>query len=392
MKKYSLHFGRKLLNNSFLIRIFVSVIFLIIFLNGFVFIEPAPAEYLLTFSIPLFLILGKIKIKPLFIFLFLSFINLFSFLVTANLASVINARFLVINLYMFLTFFLFSTIDAREIGTFLDKFFVFWTASIFVNLFFYFVGILISRNILFGVAVINFGIRFQGFFKDPNVLGPFIVPPLIYWINKFLIKRSFKRLLVILFLSLSLLLTFSRGAYLNFLISFLFNIYLNKKLYPKIRFKNVLLIGVVLAFMLFLILKLNIVILGFSLRNFAIQRFVVMQSYDIDRFKAQKSVINLIKESPLFGIGIGNYNNIVNYAAHNSYVRILGETGIIGFLFSMLILVFILYDRFRTLRGSNGNIAAVLYSSLIGVLGESFFVDTLHWRFFWIILGLLYAI
>jgi len=261
-----------------------------------------------------------------------------------------------------------------------------------VNLFFYFVGILISRNILFGVAVINFGIRFQGFFKDPNVLGPFIVPPLIYWINKFLIKRSFKRLLVILFLSLSLLLTFSRGAYLNFLVSFLFNIYLNKKLYPKIRFKNVLLIGVMLAFMLFLILNLNIVIFGFSLRDFVILRFIVMQSYDIDRFRAQKSVINLIKEFPLFGIGIGNYNDIVNYAAHNSYVRILGETGVIGFLFFMLVLVFILYDRFRTLRGNNGNIAAVLYSSLMGILVESFFVDTLHWRFLWIILGLLYAI
>ena len=117
-----------------------------------------------------------------------------------------------------------------------------------------------------------------------------------------------------------------------------------------------------------------------------------MQSYDIDRFRAQKSVINLIKEFPLFGIGIGNYNDIVNYAAHNSYVRILGETGVIGFLFFMLVLVFILYDRFRTLRGNNGNIAAVLYSSLMGILVESFFVDTLHWRFLWIILGLLYAI
>jgi O-antigen ligase len=374
-------------------KFFISLVFGIIFLNGFVFVEPAPVEYLLTLSIPFFLILGKIRMKPLFIFLFLSFINLFSFLVTANITSTINIRFLIINLYMFLTFFLFSMINVKEFDkSFSDKLFMFWTISVFVNFFFYVVGVIISKNIFFGATVIGFGIRFQGFFKDPNVMGPFIIIPLMYWINKFLVKRNFASFLVVLFLSVSLLLTFSRGAYINFLVAFLFDIFLIKKLYSKVKFRNIFTIGVGMILIIVLILILNPVIFGVSIRDFAIQRFRIMQSYDVDRFKAQKAVIDLIKESPLFGIGIGNYNINVNYAAHNSFVRILGETGTIGFLLSILMLMFILSDRWLQLKNKTNNIAFVLYSCFVGILAESFFIDTLHWRFLWIILGLLYAI
>jgi len=284
-------------------------------------------------------------------------------------------------------------INVKEFDkSFSDKLFMFWTISVFVNFLFYFVGVIISRSVFFGATVIGFGIRFQGFFKDPNVMGPFIIIPLLYWINKFLVKRNFASFLVVLFLSVSLLLTFSRGAYLNFLVAFLFDIFLIKKLYSKIKFRTIFTIGVGMILITVLILILNPVIFGVSIKDFATQRFRIMQSYDVDRFKYQKAVFDLIKKDPLFGIGIGNYNYAVNYAAHNSFARILGETGTIGFVSSILILVFILFDRLRILKNKTNNIALVLYSCFVGILVESFFIDTLHWRFLWIILGLLYTL
>jgi len=62
---------------SFLRKIFLSVIFLIIFLNGFFFVEPASVEYVLIFSIPFFLIFGKITF---FSFVILCFWSLIKFL------------------------------------------------------------------------------------------------------------------------------------------------------------------------------------------------------------------------------------------------------------------------------------------------------------------------
>ena len=60
--------------------------------------------------------------------------------------------------------------------------------------------------------------RATGFFKDPNVLGPFLVPALVYTLHRLTearLRKSLPRLAVLLVLGFAMLLSFSRGAWFN---------------------------------------------------------------------------------------------------------------------------------------------------------------------------------
>ena len=94
-------------------------------------------------------------------------------------------------------------------------------------------------------------------------------------------------------------------------------------------------------------------------------------------------------EHPL-GIGAGQTERVLDYSTHSLYIRVLTESGLLGF-FSFLSLVILtvlrsLRDNFRISTATP--YAAIVTDSLAGVLFNIFFIDTLHWRHIWLLLAL----
>ena len=87
----------------------------------------------------------------------------------------------------------------------------------------------------------------------------------------------------------------------------------------------------------------------------------------------------MLRSNPLFGIGPGNYEFYTHYAAHSTFTRLFGERGLIGFF--IFTIVFLLgmkraYEKDKFLS-----------FLLLGILLNSIFVDTFHWRHLWLLLA-----
>jgi len=135
---------------------------------------------------------------------------------------------------------------------------------------------------------------------------------------------------------------------------------------------------VLFALFFFTLAGANIKILGYDLRLFFMQR-LGLQSYDADRFASQQNFIEMLRDNPLFGIGPGNYEVYTNYSAHSTYARLFGERGLIGFVIFIIVVLLALKKAYERSK--------FLSFSLLGILLNSFVVDTFHWRHLWLLLA-----
>jgi hypothetical protein len=75
-------------------------------------------------------------------------------------------------------------------------------------------------------------------------------------------------------------------------------------------------------------------------------------------------------------------------------VRVLSEQGIAGFFVIAAVIFGTLLLAIRNValgRGTFGITSAALLACWCGILANSLFVDTLHWRHLWIVAGLIWA-
>ena len=117
------------------------------------------------------------------------------------------------------------------------------------------------------------------------------------------------------------------------------------------------------------------------------------QSYDAERFGAQAVGINAAEQYPL-GAGPGQFEQIAPISAHSTYVRVLAEQGIAGLATLAALLLFTLGAALRSAllgRDTYGIGSAALLGAWCGILANSFFVDTLHWRHLWLVAALIWA-
>jgi MFS family permease len=118
-----------------------------------------------------------------------------------------------------------------------------------------------------------------------------------------------------------------------------------------------------------------------------------LQTYDTQRFGAQEFGIQQGERYP-FGIGPGQFDVVSQVSAHSTYVRAFAEEGMPGLLTLLaLLLATLLFATRNAVRGSNtyGIGSAALLGSWVGLLANSLFVDTLHWRHLWLVAALIWA-
>jgi O-antigen ligase len=117
------------------------------------------------------------------------------------------------------------------------------------------------------------------------------------------------------------------------------------------------------------------------------------QAYDTSRFGAQHAGIRLAEDHPL-GVGPGQFDVRESISVHSIYVRVLAEQGVLGFVVLAALLLGTLalgLENAVAGRSTYGIGSAALVAGWCGLLANSFFVDTLHWRHLWVVAALIWA-
>jgi len=167
----------------------------------------------------------------------------------------------------------------------------------------------------------------------------------------------------------------SRAAWLNAFVA-LSLLFLFKKL-SFIRKLKLLILGLIICIPLF------IYIFNFATTKYSniIELLILridLQEYDTERFESHSNVLKMITISPIIGVGTGNYINFSEIEAHNTFYRIIGERGL---LFGLITLIIFLIPLFKSYRKKD----TLLLSILLGMYVNSYFIDSFHWRFIWIL-------
>jgi len=213
-------------------------------------------------------------------------------------------------------------------------------------------------------------------FVTPNTLGGYlavIIPLTLIYKNK---------IWILIPLSSALLLSKSLGALLSILLALVIYFCLRGKLEKK---EIVLFSGLLVLFGLIFVARSGV------------QKQDLQPIFStVMRLRYWRDTLRIIHSFPFTGVGLGNFNLIQSRYAHNSYLQIWAEMGILG-LFSLLWLILTILKRsLKNIKNStlNNQIVALTAANAVFLIHNfvdfSFFLPevTLIW---WLIMGLLYA-
>jgi hypothetical protein len=236
------------------------------------------------------------------------------------------------------------------------------------------------------------GQRGHALFKDPNVFGPFLVPAALILFEELVTPRLLRsrrivKLAMFLVLSLGILFSYSRAAWLNFAIGVAVVL-----LVLLLRRGGAARALKLLAVLVVATAALAATVAATDSAEFLEQR-ARFQPYDAERFGTQRLGFAAAEQYPL-GIGPGQYETFTSRSAHSTYVRTLAEEGIVGLATVVLLLLVTLHWATRNVvrgRDTYGIGSAALLGTWCGLLANSFFIDTIHWRHLWLFAGLIWA-
>jgi O-antigen ligase len=368
-----------------------TAVFLGFLLLSVVWIQPGPPDIVFAVIFAVATVTGRLKLQrlPLSVGILVAgfvFLNLLSaaFVVDPPAAE----RYFAITLYLaifsvWLADYLDSAVRARRllIGLLITGVLTSAAASLAL-----FVGGVPLANRLTGAQ------RAQGLFHDPNIFGPFMVVLALFVLEELLqprllrLRASFKFVLVIV-LGCGVLFSYSRAAWLNAAVG-VFAMLLVFSLRHGGGKKA-------MAILMTLIVALSALALFVSVSGSAgfLGERARLQSYDTSRFSAQENGVRLVAAYP-FGVGPGQFESYVPVSAHSTYIRALAEQGVLGLvaIFGLIFVTLVLAGRNAVLgRDTYGLGSAALLGAWCGLMANSAFVDTLHWRHFWLLAALIWA-
>lgn len=233
------------------------------------------------------------------------------------------------------------------------------------------------------------GERLTFLYSDPNVFGAYLIPALLIGLAHLVAHlptskptaAAYAGALVLLFLAL--VLTASRGAYVQGAVGLL--VFLGLEYRMLLAYKKELF---VLATVL-IVVPVAYFTLTDNPNKISISR---LSASDIPRIENVMHVRDLLAERSvqqlLVGSGSGSYERFSpnQFSAHNLYLRLLVENGIVGFTVFLLFIGALLY---RFLKHARDVYTHALFAAIVGALVHGMFIDTLHWRHFWLLLGLI---
>lgn len=239
--------------------------------------------------------------------------------------------------------------------------------------------------------------RAAGTFKDPNVLGAFLILPGLFALQS-VVSDSFVKAArnAVLFglISVAVLLSFSRAAWGQLVFASAMLLFLTYVTSPspsqRARLIILAVIGVaVAAFAVAVLLSFD------SIGNLFKERASFEQSYDSGRFgRFGRYVLGaqMALDLPL-GIGPLQFTKFFPEDTHNSYLNAFMSGGwISGICFpALMFTTVILGFRHVFIRVPWQRWYLAVFTAFLGTVGESFIIDIDHWRHFWMMLGIMWG-
>jgi O-antigen ligase len=381
-------------------RLALGLVWLAFAVSAVVFTEPAPVDVLMLGLIILLPVIGLVRItQPLLIVLAIWLIAAAcALLATFNAIDPVKALIhTAVTVFLALTGFTISAFIMRRPEGHTTLLLHGYTAAALIaataGLIGYF-GVLPGSYELFTKYA-----RASGTFKDPNVFGPFLIAPLLYVFHRMLNSGILKAVMLggaALVLTLAILLSFSRGAWVNLAIASLIFGYFAFVTAPT-NWQRVKLIGVALAGLIGLTTVLVIALQFDEIGNLFAQRATLTQSYDEGpegRFGGQEKARRLILENP-FGLGAQQFApTFHSEEAHNVYLSMFLNAGWLGgLIFAVMVLLTCIYGfRHSFRRTATQPLFLIAYACFVGHAAEGLLIDLDHWRHFQVLLAVVWGL
>jgi hypothetical protein len=239
--------------------------------------------------------------------------------------------------------------------------------------------------------------RARGTFKDPNVLGAFLILPALFVLQSIVTERfakAFRNAIAFGIMSLAILLAFSRAAWGGLILTSAFMLALMVLTSQSRPERSRIVVITVLAVLIGLLLIAALLSFD-SISEMFRQRASFDQSYDEGRFgRFGRHVLGADMALDLpFGIGPLQFHHFFPEDTHNSYLNAFMSGGwLSGICYPALIFTTVILG-FRNLfvRVPWQRAYLAIFSAFLGTVGESFVIDTDHWRHFWMMLGAMWG-
>ena len=235
--------------------------------------------------------------------------------------------------------------------------------------------------------------RAAGTFKDPNVLGSYLILGALYCMQLLMLGQTRWRLTtaaILLLLLAGVFLTFSRGSWLAFGFAALLMIGLTiiTTGEPGLRRKMILGAAAVVA----LTAVLVAILMSFdSVQAQVFARTAGDQYEDLRYFNQWRSLPDLL-ESPL-GYGPLRFRLIYDLEPHSSYVNAFASYGWLGGFTFLSLVASSIFIGFRLCFAASPfrRLAQLFFPALLAFLLQGFQIDIDHWRHVFLLLGALWG-
>lgn len=364
--------------------------------SGFALIEPSPYELVFLLAVFVFALTGirfSQKLLPMALLLLVYNIG-GTFSLIPWMDDPAAVRFTAVSVYLMITAIFLAAIMAEDAVGRLETLrrgylFAAWCAG--------FAAILGYFDIAGLGAVFTLYGRASGTFKDPNVLGPFLVLPIVFLLQHVLTGRlGLMRGLALMSVPLAaLFLTFSRGAWGNLVASAMLMIGLTFLTAPSAS-RRARIVILTLAALFFAAIALMVALSFENIRAVFEVRASLDQSYDqgvTGRFGNQLRSIPLLLEAPN-GFGPLRFRWIFPEDPHNVYINAFASYGWLGGIAWLGLTAATCYAGWRLVfrRAPWQNHAIVLWSVLFVTILQGLQIDSDHWRHLYLMLGLVWGL
>jgi hypothetical protein len=239
--------------------------------------------------------------------------------------------------------------------------------------------------------------RARGTFKDPNVLGAFLILPALFALQSVVSDnfwKSFRSTIALGIMTLAILLAFSRAAWGGLVITAAFMLALmvltSQSRAQRSRIMVMAVVAVLIAVML-----IGVLLSFDSIGEMFRQRASFDQSYDEGRFgRFGRHILGAEMALDLpFGIGPLQFHNYFPEDTHNSYLNAFMSGGwIAGVCYPALVFITVILGfRHAFVRVPWQCAYLAIFAAFLGTVGENFVIDTDHWRHFWMMLGAMWG-
>jgi hypothetical protein len=365
--------------------------------SAIVFIEPSPYELVTLAATVIFIATGlrlRLVFMPLLLLLFL--VNVGYSIGAASLMDAPEvANWIATSWYMAVTVIFFALVISEDTEARLD---MLRRGLIVGALIAATAGIAGYFNLVpGGHDLLTLYERTRGTFKDPNVLGAFLILPALFVLQSVVSDRlgkSFRSTIALAIMALAILLAFSRAAWGGLAITSAFMLAL-MVLTSQSRAQRSRII-VMSAVAVVMVVLLIAVLLSFDqISEMFKQRASFDQSYDEGRFgRFGRHILGAQMALDLpFGIGPLQFHKYFPEDTHNSYLNAFMSGGwIAGVCYPALVFVTVITGfRHVFVRVPWQRAYLAIFAAFLGTVGESFIIDTDHWRHFWMMLGAMWG-